>query len=78
MTCLQKYYPSLALCLFAIIISHKTLLYESLKIKMIKCLLYRRAKDSVVSVEELTFLTSYQGQPDKITLKISTNTWYLP
>lgn len=71
MAFLQKYYPSLALCLFAIIISHKTLLYESLKIKMIKCLLYRRAKDSVVSVEELTFLTSYQGQTDKITLKIS-------
>lgn len=45
---------------------------------MIKSLLYRRAKDSI-SVEKLTFLTSYQGQTDKIRLKKTVgNTWYLP
>lgn len=39
---------------------------------MIKSLLYRHAKDSIISIEELTFLTSYRGQTDKIRQKTIT------
>lgn len=66
-TYFQKNYPSL--CTFLLLLQAVIKInYESLKIKMIKSLLYRRAKDSI-SVGELTFLTSYQGQTDKIRQK---------